>query len=401
MTDPGMIIRWCRPDEVYKLHLAANLAFNYSVDIEKAKTESKPNLLAVGAFEPDGETLMAKADLIRYQTGFYGDFVPTVGFAGVATRPENRRRGCIREIMKFVFSQAAEQGWEMSYLYPFSFNYYRQFGYERLCDSLVLEVNMADLAFIPMDTNVRLYDSPELTEDLRTVYYAYAKDKNCIILAEGDNIHSHANINPHLSNRYTYIWYDPQGAPKAYMTYKLHGATGYDCMDVQEIIFSDAASLAGILGFLRTFDGQVKQVAFHRLPTDSPLLYMLRQFTNAKARIEFNAMGRVLNIEKLLERVHYEGNGSFSFLVEDFITENNRVFEVEYGNGKGHVTGRNTGAYDLALPVSVLNQIMLGMDNFDLQKASYLPGVKIENPEGALQLFRAFPKRSITMIEHF
>jgi hypothetical protein len=80
---------------------------------------------------------------------------------------------------------------------------------------------------------------------------------------------------------------------------------------------------------------------------------------------------------------------------------NNKIFTVEYENGCGNVNSKNDGAYDAAVSIQALTQIVLGTDNFDLKKAAYLPGFEAANPEGAEKFLRAFPKHSISMLEHF
>lgn len=125
-----MLIRELRDDELYKSAKLSSLAFSYAVNIEEKKKEGLKEH-TYGAFLDDGETLIAQVVAICYASYHNGVSVGALGIAGVASSPEHRRAGAVRAIFNHLFSIAGEKGWELSYLYPFSFRYYRKFGYER------------------------------------------------------------------------------------------------------------------------------------------------------------------------------------------------------------------------------------------------------------------------------
>ncbi len=391
-----MIVRQLLEDEYHKAHEAAHIAFNYPVDMQKAK-ESKLTGICVGAFLDDDETIMSKIDALDMRTSFYGEYVPTLGIAGVVTKPEYRRAGCVREIFNRLFDMAQKRGWEISYLYPFSYTYYRKFGYERICDSLELELPITELSFLPRTSSVKLYESGNLKDDILSVYLAYGRDNNCLIYPDERMYKSHVGEDPYKDKKYTYIWYDPENKPGAYATFVIDE----EILTVQELVFTDRASLEGILGFLRNFDGQVRTVRFKRIATDSPVLLLLKEFTLLKANLSFNAMGRVLDAEKLLRRKSYSGSGRFSVKVKDSLEINDKIFTVEYENGASEISSRKDGPYDVALAIQAFTYIILGADGFNLEKASYLADFEVKNRRGAENFLNAFPKRSISMFEHF
>jgi predicted acetyltransferase len=176
-----MIIRELRENELYKAHEAAHIAFNYPVDVQKAK-EGTLKGIYVGAFEDDGEGIMSGAEAIDMKTSFYGEYIPTLGVANVTTKPEYRRSGCVRSVFSYMYDMADSRGWEISYLYPFSFNYYRQFGFERICDTLDLELPISALSFLPQNTSVKLYDSEAMKSDIISLCLSYGRDKNCLFI---------------------------------------------------------------------------------------------------------------------------------------------------------------------------------------------------------------------------
>ena len=70
---------------------------------------------------------------------YCGKYLKTLTISGVATSPEYRRCGCVRQMLNKLFEMAPERGWEVSFLHPFSFSYYRKFGYEKVADHKIIE----------------------------------------------------------------------------------------------------------------------------------------------------------------------------------------------------------------------------------------------------------------------
>ena len=102
---------------------------------------SKPNGCEIeegwGVYSDDGAELYSSASANTVMSRYGRQYLPALCIGGVSTRPEYRRLGCVRRIFDQVFSLAPERGWAVSLLHPFSFSYYRKFGYERIADCIV------------------------------------------------------------------------------------------------------------------------------------------------------------------------------------------------------------------------------------------------------------------------
>ena len=51
------------------------------------------------------------------------------GVADVSTHPKARRKGYIRQLMRFIYEQLKNQGYVLSCLYPFRESFYERLGY--------------------------------------------------------------------------------------------------------------------------------------------------------------------------------------------------------------------------------------------------------------------------------
>jgi len=389
-----MIVRRLRPDEGRKLNAVSSIAFNFSADLEK---DDPVNGEVLGAFLDDGETIMSVIFPNNYKSNFCGEFLPCVGIGGVATLPEYRRGGGVRAIFDEIFRLAPERGWATSYLYPFSYNYYRQYGYERVMSRKKFDFPTSSLSAFARVTDCVLYEGqPEVLADIKTVYCKFA-DKFNIIFLRDENFHR-VSAHPHKEKRYTYVHYSGKVAD-AYIVYEIHG----DTLIVNELAYTDTASIVGILGFLRMYEGQVESIAILHQPVDSELDYILRDYSNVSTSLEGGGMARVILVEELLKKnVYPKGDGHFSLKVNDTLDYNRAVFDVKFAGGAGHVTKRMYDAkFDIECDIPALSRIMLGEADFSLDMVSFLPGVRVADADGAVEFFRAFPRRRMCLYDWF
>lgn len=389
-----MIVRRLRPNENGKLDAIQSLAFSFSYDMEESDGDGLDEEV-YGAFLDDGETLIATIFTPEYNSFYCGKVYKSVGIGGVATVPEYRRMGAIRAIFDEIFRQAPERGWVTSFLYPFSYNYYRQFGYERVMKRMRIKVPASALAKFPRNTSAKMYikDGPVKKEDLLAVYNAYAERYDGMF--RRSNTHAYSD-KPHKSQKLTYVWYDGE-TPAALATFRCED----EVMTVSELCYTSPDALRGILGFLRMFEGQVSEYKFRELPPDSELELVLGEYVDAEYSLENGAMGRVLLPQVLLENTVYPDEyGHFRLQIDDPLSYNRGVYAVEYVRCEVQVIRMPFDSpYDISLGVPALSRILLGGERFDARRASYMDGVKFAG--NADDFFRAFPGRPNNLLEKF
>ena len=90
--------------------------------------ERRKNTLFVQTHDDDGRKVSwGQAFFTAVQLN--GAQIPALRICGVGTVPECRRMGLVREYMKKSFDFADETGACLSLLHPFSFAFYRKFGF--------------------------------------------------------------------------------------------------------------------------------------------------------------------------------------------------------------------------------------------------------------------------------
>ena len=75
---------------------------------------------------------------------FHGVRYPMAGIGYVASYPEYRGEGGISAIMKEMLADLAKQKVALSYLAPFSYPFYRQYGYEQTFEQAEYTIKTED-----------------------------------------------------------------------------------------------------------------------------------------------------------------------------------------------------------------------------------------------------------------
>ncbi len=392
-----MIIRRIQKHENGQLSRVQCLGFMFSGDMREAD-QGEMNSEAYGAFCDDDKTLMAAIYTPEYQSWCGEETLGSVGIGGVATRPEYRRHGCIRAIFNEIFSHAVERGWVTSTLYPFSFDYYRQYGYERVFKKYTVTFPTQVLDCCPRNCDVKLYDfdHPEVLADILTVYNAYAK-RHGLMYQRTEKRHPYRD-DPYKKERLTYVHYGENGTPDATAT--VHKDD--EALEVRELAWLHPAGLCGILGFLRAYDGQVSEYRFDDLPSPDCLEHVIHNYIDVGYEADSCGMGRVLLLETLLQKwVYPAGTGHFRIRCEDFLEWNRAVFDVTWENGKGTVVKLPFEAdYDLTAAIPSLSRMIME-GGFTPDLAAYLDGVTIVSETGTADFCKAFPRKNFYLHDRF
>lgn len=388
-----MIIRLLTQEDIKEHIKVSSSAFIWPVDWEKESIDTPKNDI-LGAFCDDNKTLMADLEIYEFENIYCGKYLKSNGIGGVASMPEFRRKGAVRELFKHLFSISNEKGWTISTLYPFSNYYYRQFGYDMVMRNVSLSVAFSNLSHFERCCDVKLYTDDNL-DDLLSVYQTYANKFNMMFKRIDD---SRFYTKAFEKNEYTYLWYDSNGKCGSYVSYQVNRPA--NSLDVKEIIYTSKESLLGILGFLRTYDGNLKNINFQHLPETSPIPDLIGEYNAIDCRLSHGAASRILDLEAVLQSNTYPYSaGSFSLLSKDTITSNAGIFKVEYEKGKALITRMKKGEYDIALTPAAASRIILSGEGYDYYRASFINGVEIKTK--ATDFFKAFPKREVDLHDGF
>ena len=144
-------IRHLKPDELEASRWLSKYAFGQWTDEEMKEDDynwiNPDHTLA--AFV-DGK-MAAKVVTHPFRQMVRGVVKPMGGVAGVASYPEYRRQGLIRQLMHASFTEMRENGQLLTALYPFRESFYARFGYVTTNNNLTVKVETKSLAhYLPL-----------------------------------------------------------------------------------------------------------------------------------------------------------------------------------------------------------------------------------------------------------
>lgn len=353
--------------------------------------EKPPTVPILGVFDEDG-TLMADMEYTEHTANFHGKTVRALKIDGVATRPEYRRRGLIRTLFVHLEQQAPARGWEVTFLQPFSWNYYRKFGYDRVVRAMRVKTPMHTLAAFPRNCDVTLYNGAQKPE-LLALHNQFVRQYDLSFVREDDK---RFVTQPFKEAQYTYLWHGKHAQARAYATFQVIRKTR--TLHVREMAFADPEALQGILGFLRVYDGQVDTLEIGNLPPGSPVELALDSYEAAECVYSSSVAGRIYNIQSVLEKLDYPTKpGAFCLKIEDNLPKNNGLFAVEYGDGRVQVQRKQAGEADVTMTACAAARVLLGGEGFTPQQLAFLPGVAIHTHADAL--CRSLPAKATALFE--
>ncbi len=375
-----MEVRYIKDSEAADYQRVSAASFIWKFDEKEDSTVEMPVL---AAFE-EGR-LIAGVEVFDFRVNYCGNFLNSIVVSGVCSQPEYRRMGGIREIMKKIGETAVENDWTMGFLHPFSIEYYEKFGYANLNRMFAIKIPFEKLKHIPRNTDVILYTGEQF-EELSELHAKCALRENLMTLREEKK---HFCDKPFEEADYTYFRRDKNGVADGYVRFTVKRP---EELNVEELFALTPEAVYGLIGFLRNYDGIVKNLRVRKQYQGSDFACIADHIDGAVYESDGGAAGRIYNMQRLLECNAYpEEYGIFRLKCIDEFEQNNGIFEVEYQNGKATVTKKAEGDYDISLTACAAARLMLAGEGHNAQTAVYIDGVEIKGNADAF--FKAFPYR--------
>jgi len=350
-----------------------------------------------------------------------GTVMKAMALGALMTMPEHRRGGMARHTFEMLYRVMEERGCILSYLHPFSFNYYRAIGYERIADHKIIEFPIDRLDFVPRYPELEHIIAEDSTAEMEQVYNEFCRTRNAgflryntVTTTEPKTCAGYTYGGPYTYNCkgvLNYLSRDESGKADGYVIFRKemdlthHHLFGRILVD--EMCYTSPAALRKLLGFIRMYDGEVDTVIFNNCGMSPEIEQMLCDYKYIKIQSVPDLCARFHDVQAVLEAMVYpRQKGQFTVKVTDpgklpFPREKTEgTWKVTYENGKATVTKLEGDApCDLELEMSALAQLVHGFQSYGKQTAQYARGVVLHND--CDDFFRAFPNRPCGLYDLF
>lgn len=371
----------------------------YAELLEKEECNLDPNFFRLGAFE--GDRLCATIQSEPFLINLDGQIVKMSGIGDVVADFNLPRKGLIKDLFREGFKIMREKEQVLSHLYPFQANYYRQFGYEISCKHNIWKI---PVEYISNDCSGKYiyYDgSDKMKLEIMEIYSTFSKRYNLsVIKSEKKWEKFFQAILPYEGVHFSYLHYSGEKAD-AFMSYKvITNEERPQDFFVDNLWFSDHQGLRGVLSYF------VSQRSYaDRILVKSPVnvdLSACNEFQGGWAKrdticeTKFDGLTRVVDVEKILQKVRYRGSGRVGIQIENdvYCPWNNDCFTVSFG---GQTTVTRGGNPDIVMDINAFGAMILGAVSFE--DSLIFPRVKIYGQKEELE--KVFYKKNQYIDVHF
>lgn len=380
-------------EEIHQAEIINSLVFYYPLP-EDSAGKSEPNRAVWGALE-EGKVI-SSIFVPEYEMMYYGKYMPMFGIGGVGTRAEYRNRGYIRNIFHAIFDEMKERGYVFSYLYPFSFAYYSQFGYSLGTSTLYASIPPNLLRDFPRDCEVSLYEKGNSYTPYNEIFETFAQ--NYTGMVKRPDWTRLEEYTPTKNQKFLYLL-KQNGAAKAYAAFSAEGAPNSSReMDVLDYAWTDLDAMRSLFGFLGSMAPHFSNVKI-QLPDTFPINYMFQDLYNIERSTNPFGQVRIIDVPKALEGYPWpkEAGKICLGVKDDYFDGNSGSYTIEYGSGGVDI--KKGGSPDLELDIRALNPLLFGSASFG--DVMYMDKKLFSLNHNEQELEKVFIKRPTFITERF
>lgn len=347
----------------------------------------------LGCFDKD--RLVALLYIHPYDMYYYGDIVSMGGIGVVSTLPEYRHHSCASNMLVKSLEIMKNRGYTFSALAPFSYSFYRKYGWELGFSNKKYIIPIEKLKGLGTGKGefrpLTLKDRDRVSQ----VYRACAAKYNGAIDRNESNWAS--RLEKIGKNRNYGYGYSRQGSElNGYIFFSMNEGIFH----VHEMMYDSLETKLELLRFIYYHSAQVKKVSW-QAPLDDNTVLLLDN-PRIEQKIEPGMMIRVVDVKMALRSYKYPDwyKGSFTINVDDkWAPWNNGAFEVVIEQGSVAVNEAEETAADISCNINTFSQFMLGY--IGLKEAIELGKVSVYNHNIAEELKTIFKENLTYMTESF
>jgi len=226
--------------------------------------------------------------------------LPMGGIAGVATWAEARGRGHVGSLLRHSLETMRAAGQVVSALYPFSWAFYRRYGWEWVGAKQRVTLPLAEVRAAPEGKNVREVSekgADQVQQLLAPIYTAFAHNYRGVC---DSATHRWQDSLGHRDNRTTYVYVHQapgQENPDGYLLWR-YGRDGKNA-SVRELIANSPEAHRGLMSVLHYLGTQADKADVSPLPSDH-LLWHHAMHWDMETKGEPVFMGRVVDVPAAL-----------------------------------------------------------------------------------------------------
>lgn len=328
-----------------------------------ARKHVKPEYV-LGYYDDD-DVMMAAIQILPYSIMVGGAPLSMGGIAMVSSLPEVRHGGHIASLQKESLEVMKERGQVVSMLGPFSFEFYRKYGWELGFDRMNYTIPIENLKHYSKKTgNIKQITSKDTNSinTLNDIYTAYAKQHNGCTIRDKEMWTDFVLDDPFADEfkRYAYLWSYDNDVPGGYIIYIIREGKMY----IHEMIYKDTKALEGLLWFIYAHQSQIKEASWTTAADGR--LHVLLPNPRIDMKLTPGMMFRVVDVEEALLKRDYPCNVDIGKELSIQIDDANAPWNKgpwQISAAGGSVCVKRTDTASIKCSIQAFSQMFLGYAN--------------------------------------
>ena len=355
----------------------------------------------------DNGKVVANSRLLPFEQNTRQVWKRMGGIAEIASAPETRRQGHIRELMKYMFKEMHDDGYATSVLYPFKDEFYGRLGYVSCTPVRGITVNLDRLRRwdLPAGYHVERMEFSQGLTHLKTIHKESVESTHGGV-RRSEKRWKEMDIN--LSKKSSIaVAFDQEDEPRGALVYAIKGYGTYGkedewgTMRIREKYWLSYEARSALFHFLHMHDDQIIKIKTPVLPNEIDYHYW---FTNVnpptiEARLSIY-MARLVDVEKSVEGLPAASDGELTIKVKDtHCPWNNQSYRLVGEGSRLKVEALGNAASSIKMSIGGLSALVFGaMWPADLKPLSLCNGLDSKSMK---LLTSWFPREPPSMIEDF
>jgi len=345
---------------------------------EIAKSQS----LTLGIF--DGERLVCAATVHDLGVIWGDQFLRMGGVAGVACAADQRGRGHVGRLIRESLVRMREAGQQISGLYPFSFAFYRRYGWEWVGEKRRYTVPLSEVASSPEGARVVPVQVEQALPEIQDCYRRFASRYRGMTDRKSVIPDCWSGLNDRDGRRtYVYAYRQSDTSPiDGYMSFRFPEPG--DTADVGDFFANTPEAYSGLLSVLHYYGTQLKKATWSAPVNDILPIHVMHHDLQTVVAPLF--MGRIVDVVSALESLNAPSHvqGKLVLSVSDPTCDwNTGRFAIEAENGKITVRSSSEEA-GAAVDIQALSQAFWGQPSLNILRRAGRVSVTDERQFGLL-----------------
>lgn len=293
-----------------------------------------------------------------FNVNFNGQTFKMSGIGYVASYPEFSGQGGISALMTLAFDQMHQDGVTLSYLAPFSYGFYRRFGYEQVFDQTHFEIQTQDLPRLKFPkslgqvTRYSLADASDLIANFHETH-----PLNQVGGVQRPDWWRQYQVMKHPDQEIA-IYTDQEDQVGGYVIYSRQGSV----LVIEELMTSTVASQQQLVNFIFKHQSAYTTIRYESSLTTG-LADLLPDPTVLKTTVVPYMMARIVDLADFLARYPYQTDELATVTIDvtdDFLPVNSGLWQISLHDGQPTITKLATGTADITVTIQNLTKALMG-----------------------------------------